>query len=381
MPVHVRFLAALLVLLAVAPPPQQPTLRAAVDRVIRPVMAKDDIPGVAVGITIAGSDYVFEYGLASKRLRRPVTRDTLFEIGSITKTFTATLASRAQVEHRLALADDTAQYIPSLRGSPFGRVSLLALGTHTPGGLPLQVPEDITTDAQLLDYLKKWRPAYPAGTYRTYSNVGIGMLGLITAKSMDRDFSELMEQQLFPALGLTSSFMTVPTTRTADYAQGYAQDGAPIRMSRGVLWAPAYGVKTTAADLLRYVEAEMGLIELDPSLQQAITQTHTGYFQAGPMTQDLIWEQYPYPVSLKALLEGNSPRMIFDATPVTQIRPPEEPRHDVWIDKTGSTNGFGAYVAFIPGRRLGIVILANRSFPIADRVTAAYRILTSLAKD
>jgi beta-lactamase class C len=97
------------------------------------------------------------------------------------------------------------------------------------------------------------------------------------------------------------------------------------------------------------------------------------------MTQDLIWEQYPYPVALKTLLEGNSPAMIFDATPVTEINPPEAPQRNVWINKTGSTNGFGAYVAFVPAKHLGIVIVANRNFPIEERVTIAYKILTSLA--
>lgn len=108
--------------------------------------------------------------------------------------------------------------------------------------------------------------------------------------------------------------------------------------------------------------------------------THTGYFQAGPMTQDLIWEQYPYPVDAQKLLAGNSYAMIFEATPVTRISPPERPRQDVWINKTGSTNGFGAYVAFIPAKQLGIVILANKSYPIDARVTTAYRILTLLAR-
>jgi beta-lactamase class C len=123
----------------------------------------------------------------------------------------------------------------------------------------------------------------------------------------------------------------------------------------------------------------MSSIGTDEKLQRAIMDTHTGYFKAGPMTQDLIWEQYPYPVRLKTLLEGNSSAIIFNATPVTELSPPEKPHEDVWINKTGSTNGFGAYVAFVPAKRLGIVILANKSYAIEDRVAAAYQILMALA--
>ena len=98
------------------------------------------------------------------------------------------------------------------------------------------------------------------------------------------------------------------------------------------------------------------------------------------MTQDLIWEQYAYPVELKTLLEGNSYQMILEATPVTKITPPMEPRNDVLINKTGSTNGFGAYVAFVPEKQLGIVILANKKYPIEDRVTIAYQIFSKLVR-
>lgn len=360
---------------------QHDRIENAVSRVMKPVIADNGIRGMAVGIIDGDKHYVFSYGMASTEPDKPVTRDTLFELGSISKTLTATLTSYAQVRGDLSLSDPTSKFLPSLSKSAFGNVSLLNLGTHTPGGLPLQVPDNVNNNDQLLQYLKEWQPAYAPGTYRTYSNISIGTLGLITAKSMGQDFDALMEHQLFPALGMKSTYINVPAAKSLDYAQGYTKDGAPIRMAPGTLSSEAYGVKTTAADMVRFVEANMNLIPVDEKLQRAITNTHTGYFKAGPMTQDLIWEQYPYPVTLKALLDGNSSSMILNATQVTKIEPPQRPQDDVWINKTGSTNGFGAYVAFIPQKRLGIVILANKNFPINDRVTAAYQILTSLAND
>lgn len=150
-------------------------------------------------------------------------------------------------------------------------------------------------------------------------------------------------------------------------------------MDSAVLSSEAYGVKTTAPDLIRFVEDNINPGGLDKPLERAVTETHTGYFQAGPMTQDLVWEQYPYPVTLNALLQGNSAAMAFDATPVTAIKPPENPQEDVWINKTGSTNGFGAYVAFVPEKRMGIILLANKNYPNDARVAAAFKILTAIA--
>ncbi|MGA3247171.1 MAG: class C beta-lactamase [Paraburkholderia sp.] len=358
---------------------RQDRIRTTVNRAIKPIMADNGIRGMAVGIIDGDEHYLFNYGLTSAETGEPVTRDTLFELGSVSKTLTATLASYAQVSGYLSLSDPTSKFLPALQKSPFGNVSLLNLGTHTPGGLPLQVPDNIGNNDQLMKYFKEWQPTYAPGTYRTYANPGIGTLGLIAAQSMGQDFDGLMERHLFRALGMKSTYINVPAAKLPDYAQGYTKDGAPIRMARGVLSSEAYGVKTTAADMIRFVEINMNLIQVDEKLQRAIVDTHTGYFKAGPMTQDLIWEQYPYPVTLKALLDGNSSAMILNATPVVEIKPPQKPQDDVWINKTGSTNGFGAYVAFIPQKRLGIVILANKNFPIDERVTAAYRILTSLA--
>jgi beta-lactamase class C len=361
-----------------APVSTRSAVQRVVDRVVQPLMARNGIPGMAVGVIVDGKPYLFDYGVASLKTRRPVSCNTLFEIGSISKTFTATLASWAQVKGKLSFSDPVARFLPSLRGTAFGRVPLLDLATHTPGGLPLQVPDSIHDRAQLMAYFRAWRPAWPPGTHRTYSNIGIGTLGLITARAMGRKFVTLMQRRLFPALGLRNTFLRVPASRMHDYAQGYTGQGTPIRMAPGVLDAEAYGVRTTAADLLRLVQANLGMIALDPGLQRAITDTHTGYYVAGPMTQDLIWEQYPWPVTRKRLQQGNAPAMLFDPSPVTALRPPGKPRPDRWINKTGSTNGFAAYAAFIPQQRMGIVLLANRSLPIADRIDTAYAILTTL---
>ncbi len=120
---------------------------------------------------------------------------------------------------------------------------------------------------------------------------------------------------------------------------------------------------------------------MDDKLQRALMMTHKGHYKLGRMTQDLIWEQYNYPVSLQDLLDGNSPKVIYESNPVTKIDLPREPSEDVLINKTGSTNGFAAYIAFIPARKLGVVLLGNRNYSIAARVTAAYEILAQLSDD
>jgi len=361
--------------------PQSVSIRKAVDAAVEPLMKKDGIPGMAVGIVAGRRSYVFNYGLAAANPPEPVTRATLFEIGSVSKTFTATLTTYAQVTGHLSLRDTTSRFLPSLKETPFGDVSLLNLGTHTPGGLPLQVPDGIQSDDQLMQYLRKWQATCKPGTCRTYSNPGIGTLGLITAISMHGSFDSLMEQFIFRPLSMTSTFLQVPDNRMPDYAQGYTKNDRPIRMAPGELSEEAYGVRTTAADMLRFLDANMNLIRVNRTLQRAITETHTGYFQDGGMTQDLIWEQYPYPVPLDTLLAGNSPEMALNATPVQAIMPPEKARNDVWLNKTGSTNGFGAYVAFVPSRRLGIVMLANKNYPNQNRVAVAYSILQGVAGD
>jgi len=156
---------------------------------------------MSVGIAINGKDYIFNYGVSSKATQKSVTDNTLFEIGSVSKTFTAALTSYAQINEKLALSDKTSKYLPFFKDSPFGNLKLLNLGTHTPGGLPLQLPAKVTNNAQLQTYLKQWQPSCEPGKFRTYNNPGIGMLGLIAAQSLNEKFDVLMEKTIFQSLG------------------------------------------------------------------------------------------------------------------------------------------------------------------------------------
>ena len=135
-------------------------IETAVAQAVRPLMEREGVPGMAVGIVCHGQTYIFNFGIASRETKKPITERTLFEVGSVTKTFTATLACYAQVGGQLSLTDPASKYLPVLRGSHFDEVSVLNLGTHTPGGLPLQVPEGITNDDDLMRYFQNWKPAY-----------------------------------------------------------------------------------------------------------------------------------------------------------------------------------------------------------------------------
>ncbi|MHA6195227.1 class C beta-lactamase [Pseudomonas wadenswilerensis] len=355
-----------------------PDLDSQVRDAARHVMRDNDIPGLAIALTDNGKQYFYEFGVADKASGQAVSRDTLFELGSISKTFSATLAARAAVDGKLSLQAQVGDYLPALAGTPFGALTLVNLATHTNGGMPLQLPDAIHDDAQLLAWLKQWKPQHQPDSWRAYANPSIGMLGVITAKRLQTPYANALQERLLPALGLTHTFVHIPADQRASYAWGYDKDDKPVRVNPGVLADEAYGVKSSSRDMLRFVEANLGRVELAAPLRQALEETRRGHYQRGTMTQDLIWEQYDYPTALQPLIDGNDNRYALEGTPVTALTPPLAPQSRVWVNKTGATNGFGAYVAFVPELQRGVVLLANRNYPNAERVKLAWRLFEAL---
>ena len=201
--------------------------------------------------------------------------------------------------------------------------------------MPLQFPDSVQKDqAQIRDYYRQWQPTYAPGSQRLYSNPSIGLFGYLAARSLGQPFERLMEQQVFPALGLEQTHLDVPEAALAQYAQGYGKDDRPLRVGPGPLDAEGYGVKTSAADLLRFVDANLHPERLDRPLGAGARCHPSRLLQGRRHDPGPGLEAYDWPISLKRLQAGNStpmalqPHRIADCTRATGAGGPAPAEQD-----------------------------------------------------
>ena len=193
-----------------------------------------------------------------------MTPETLFEIGSVSKTFTATLAGYALTQDKMRLDDRASQHWPALQGSRFDGISLLDLATYTAGGLPLQFPDSVQKDqAQIRDYYRQWQPTYAPGSQRLYSTRASACSAISPRAAWASRSNGSWSSKCSRHWASNRPRLDVPEAALAQYAQGYGKDDRPLRVGPGPLDAEGYGVKTSAADLLRFVDANLHPERLD----------------------------------------------------------------------------------------------------------------------
>ncbi|NUG00119.1 ADC family extended-spectrum class C beta-lactamase [Acinetobacter oleivorans] len=357
--------------------PKEQEIKKLVDQNFKPLLEKYDVPGMAVGVIQNNKKYETYYGLQSVQDKKAVNSNTIFELGSVSKLFTATAGGYAKTKGTISFKDTPGKYWKELKNTPIDQVNLLQLATYTSGNLSLQFPDEVQTDQQVLTFFKDWKPKNSIGEYRQYSNPSIGLFGKIVALSMNKPFDQVLEKTIFPDLGLKHSYVNVPKTQMQNYAFGYNQENQPIRVNPGPLDAPAYGVKSTLPDMLSFVNANLNPQKYPADIQRAINETHQGFYQVGTMYQALGWEEFSYPAPLQTLLDSNSEQIVMKPNKVTAIS--KEPSVKMF-HKTGSTNGFGTYVVFIPKENIGLVMLTNKRIPNEERIKAAYAVLNAIKK-
>jgi beta-lactamase class C len=349
-----------------------------VDAIVKPLMAEHDVPGMSIAVLRDGERHIFHYGVASRQTGKPVDDKTLFEIGSLSKPFTGTLVADLEAEGQIDLSAKAQVYMPELQGSAIGQASLLHLHTYVAGGLPLQFPEGVD-ESNVTTFFRDFRPLSATGQSRLYSNASIGLSGQLAADAVGIPFATLVAEKLLEPLQLRDTFFEVPANRMTDYAQGYSRSNEPVRVNLGVYGAQAYGVKTTANDLLRFVEASVNADTLnDEPLKTALAAARTGIYQVRAMHQGMGWELYRAPARLADLLQGADPAFVLEPNDVQWPDVPVTGDAVGTVSKTGSTNGFGAYAVFQPDRGTAIVMLANRFWPTDARINAAHEILSRI---
>ncbi|EPE3115719.1 ADC family extended-spectrum class C beta-lactamase [Acinetobacter baumannii] len=357
--------------------PKDQEIKKLVDQNFKPLLEKYDVPGMAVGVIQNNKKYEMYYGLQSVQDKKAVNSSTIFELGSVSKLFTATAGGYAKNKGKISFDDTPGKYWKELKNTPIDQVNLLQLATYTSGNLALQFPDEVQTDQQVLTFFKDWKPKNPIGEYRQYSNPSIGLFGKVVALSMNKPFDQVLEKTIFPALGLKHSYVNVPKTQMQNYAFGYNQENQPIRANPGPLDAPAYGVKSTLPDMLSFIHANLNPQKYPADIQRAINETHQGFYQVNTMYQALGWEEFSYPATLQTLLDSNSEQIVMKPNKVTAIS--KEPSVKMY-HKTGSTSGFGTYVVFIPKENIGLVMLTNKRIPNEERIKAAYAVLNAIKK-
>lgn len=311
------------------------------NEVFQSLMMEHDIPGLAVAVVLRGETHFFNYGISSRSTGAEVDQNTIFEVGSISKIFTAALGAHAVSTGTMNLEDRPSQYLDWLAGTAADRASLLNLVTYTAGGLPLQFAEGVSNDEDIKAYFTGWMPDAAPGVRRRYSNPSIGLFGRVTAAALGDDFGQLVERHVIQPIGLESTYVDVPEEAMSRYAWGH-RDGTEVRANPGPLDTEAYGIKSTTADLALLVQANIDSADLEPRMREAIEATQVGYFRVGPMVQGLGWEQYPFPVDLNRLVSGNSPAISGEANPVEAIDPPAIPRSRRCSTRRGRRWGSGA---------------------------------------
>ena len=303
--------------------------------------------GIAVGLVDAdGRMRSVAYGRGAAGA--PLDEHSLFEIGSITKTFTAALLADMVARGMVRLDQPVADLLPAgtiipRRGDR--QITLLDLATQS-SGLPRMpdnfAPKDAANPyadydgARLLSFLARYQLTRDIGAKYEYSNLGVGLLGYALATHSGVTYERLITDRILRPLGLTETAITLRPTLREHLAPGHDPGGTPVKNWDLDALAGAGALRSSVHDMMRYVAAN-----IDPSsstLGPALAATHGKRFQTEQpnVSIGLAWHRLVTPAGDTVLMHN------------------------------GGTAGYLTFVGFDPRRRIGVVVLSNSAVSVDD---------------
>ena len=237
-----------------------------VDDYIKAEMHRKRIPGLSMAI-VRNSKVVRAtgYGFANVELLVPATENTVYQIGSITKQFTATLIMMLAIENKIDVDDKITDRMPNLPAS-WSDVTIRQLLTHTSGIKDYTEVKDFegkrrtdSTQAELLELVKNEKLQFTPGEQWRYSNTNYLLLGMLIERLTGMKYYQFLFQRILKPLEMMQTRVNDPQAIIANRAQGYTRIPGSLQNASYFSPANAFG----AGDLISTVE---DLVKWDAAL-------------------------------------------------------------------------------------------------------------------
>jgi CubicO group peptidase (beta-lactamase class C family) len=336
--------------------PEKSSLAAIVTQLVDEDFQQRAHVGVVVGAVAMDQEFLRGFGTRAFGSPEPPDADTVFEIGSITKTFTGLLLAKRINEGKLKLDNRVADLLPEgwKLSEPAANITLGQLTTHTSGfpRLPSNLlgtarlgrslfggdPYRNYSEDQFREALEQVELEFEPGEKHLYSNFAVGLLGFVLATHNGSDYETLLKSDLCKPLGMNRTTITNEPWHDEHLAPGYRSSmklGTAVTVLGSSAWelpnhlAGAGAIRSTGSDMMKYLKANMGLI--DTPIDDAIRLSHT------------------------TLYEERKDRAIG----MNWIRSLDENIEQEVIWHNGGTGGYRSYLGFTADCRFGVVVLCN----------------------
>lgn len=301
--------------------------------------------GLSIAVVRDGKATFYNFGTVSREKPQTPTKDTVYEIGSISKTFGSLLLAQSIVAGKIKASDELHHYLPgdyanlAYQGHPIRLIDLVSTTSGLPDNLPdfssvlqgvppEQIPATLSeslnslTQEALLRDLKSVSLQRQPGTASSHSNVAAELVGVAVSQVEGQSFGTLLASRIEQPFGMQSG---ASNARPALHATGYGDDGSVAPALNGTAILPSGGLHYSAADMAHYITAQL------KSDNAAIALTHQPAWSGAAETIGYNW--------------------VIDTTMDGEQR----------LNHTGGTLGFSSLIELFPDSHYGIVLLANRS--------------------
>lgn len=327
---------------------QRAIINGVVNKSANKFMSDPHSVGLSVGIIKDGRSYTFNFGEVEKGKKKSPTQHTIYELASITKTFTGVLLAQAVVEGKVKFDDDVRKYLddsyPNLEfdGQPIKLVHLINHTSRLPFVMPdrpelfrnpnfYELPKILTaiessyTRKNFYDDLHKVKLDKAPGTEFKYSNSAAQLLGYVLEKVYGMSYEQLVINKIARPLQMTATRITFTAADQSRLAKGHYDNGQ-VALPVTPQSQAAGGLRSSVSDMLKYMRFHLNESDEVIRLSHQTTWGDIKYYASG-----LNW----------------------------QMNKTSGGHRRIW--QTGGSFGFSSYCAIFPELKLGIVFLSNES--------------------